>query len=155
MLPAVRIGCRFNVDAVEYWFYCGGYSVEIVFLDFGFLHQHIKLCLGFMAIIYKNYNGSSRQKSITTLLPIMGYLPFSSSASLSAGSDSFVFSCRICSTVWRGWLSSASCSASTTVIEKTDGQLLQSTLCDKAYRISAWIHPRTTGTSDRAARIYF
>ena len=72
LLPAVRTGCRFNVDAVEYWFYCGGYSVEIVFLDFGFLHQHIELCLGFMGIIYKNYNGSSDQKSTTTLLPIRG-----------------------------------------------------------------------------------
>ena len=60
LLPAVRTGCWFNVDAVEYWFYGGGYSIEVVFLDFGFLHQHIELCLGFMAIIYKNYNGSSR-----------------------------------------------------------------------------------------------
>jgi len=38
LLPAVRTGCRFNVDAVEYWCYCGGYSVEVVFLDFGFLY---------------------------------------------------------------------------------------------------------------------
>ena len=113
LLPAVRMGRRFNVDAVEYWFYCGGYSVEVVFLDFGFLHQHIELRLGFMSVIYKNYNGSSRPKSITTLLPIRGYLPFNSSASLSARSDSFVFSCRICSTVWQSRLSSASCSAST------------------------------------------
>ena len=72
LLPAVRTGRRFNVDVVEYWFYCGGYSVEVVLLDFGFLHQHIELCLGFMSIIYKNYNGSSRQKSITKLLPIRG-----------------------------------------------------------------------------------
>ena len=113
MLPAVKTRCRFNIDAVEYRFYYGGYSVEVVFLDLGFLHQHIELCLGFMLIICKNYNGSSWQKSITASLPIRGNLPFNSSASLSARSDSFVFSCRICSTVWRSWLSSASCSAST------------------------------------------
>ena len=31
LLPAVRMGCWFNVDTVEYWFYCGSYSVEVVF----------------------------------------------------------------------------------------------------------------------------
>ena len=115
LLPTIRTGHRFNVDAVEHWFYCDSYSVEVVLLDFGFLHQHIELCLGFMSIIYKNYNGSSRQQSITTLLPIRGYLPFNSLASLSARSNSFIFSCRICSMVWQSWLSSASCSAKSTI----------------------------------------
>ena len=62
LLPTIRTGRRFNVDAVQHWFYYGSYSVEVVLLDFGLLHQHIELCLGFMSIICKNYNGSSRQK---------------------------------------------------------------------------------------------
>ena len=54
--PAVELNTRFQVDAVKHRFNCGDYSVEVIPLGLGLLHQHIKLCLGFMTIACKHYN---------------------------------------------------------------------------------------------------
>ena len=53
--PTVGLGCRFQVDAVQHRFNCGDYSVEIIPLGLGLLHQHIKMCLSFMTVAYKRY----------------------------------------------------------------------------------------------------
>ena len=77
----------------------------------------------------KNKKKQKKRKRITASLPIRGSPPFNSSASLSARFDSFVFSCRICSTIWRSRLSSASCSAST----KDKTQKNTATYCKAHY----------------------
>ena len=116
--PAVGLGSRFQVDAVQHRFNCGDYSVEGISLGLGLLHQHIKLCLGFMTIDCKRYNVPSYKEATSTVIPTRRYSPFSSSASLSARSGSYAFSCQSCSMAWCSWPSSASCSTSATVTTK-------------------------------------
>jgi len=116
--PTIKLNTRFQVDAVKHQFNCGDYSVEVIPLGPGLLHQHIKLCLGFMTVAYKRYNVPSYKETTSTVIPTRRYSPFNSSASLSARSDSFAFSCRSCSMAWCSWPSSVSCSTSTTVITK-------------------------------------
>ena len=139
--PAVGLSSHLQVDTVKHWLNCGNYNVQVLLLSLGLLHQHVELRLGFMTIACKCYNVPSYQKTTSTVTPTRRYSPFSSSASLSARSDSFAFPYWICSMVWRSWPSSASCSASKTVITKIMVvQQLQSTFANIAYRISARIH---------------
>ena len=116
--PIDGLRSRFQVDAVEHRFNCGDYSVKVIPLGLGLLHQHIKLCLGFMTVACKRYNVPSYKETTSTVILTRRYSPFSSSASLSARLDSFAFSYRSCSMAWRSWPSSASCSTSAIVTTK-------------------------------------
>ena len=113
LVEAKHLGCY-----IEHRFNCGDHSVKVIPLGPGLLHQHIKLCLGFMTVACKRYNVPSYKETTSIVIPTRRYSPFSSSASLSARSDSFAFSCRSCSTAWRSWPSSASCSIRATVATK-------------------------------------
>ena len=90
--PADGLRSQFLVDAVEHRFNCGDYSVEVISLGLGLLHQHIKLCLGFMTIDCKRYNVPSYKEATSTVIPTRRNSSFSSSASLFARSASFAFS---------------------------------------------------------------
>ena len=118
LLPIVRLRSQFQVDTVEHQFNYGDYSVEVIPLGPGLLHQHIKLCLSFMMVACKHYNVPSYKETTSSVTPTRRYSPFSSSANLSAHFDSFAFSPRSCSRAWRSWSSSVSCSTSTTFITK-------------------------------------
>ena len=92
LLPAVVLSGQFQVDAVKHRLNCGDYSVKVLLLDLGLLHQHVKLCFGFMTITCKRYNDPSYQEATSTVILIGRNSPFSSSASLFARSASFAFS---------------------------------------------------------------
>ena len=116
--PTVGLRSRLQVDAVEHQFDSGDYGIELVPLGPGLLHQHIKLCLDPPTVVYKHYKVPSSKETTSAVTPTRKYSPFSSSASLPVRPISFVFSSQSCSTSWRSWPSSASCSTSTTIITK-------------------------------------
>ena len=47
---AVMLSGRFLIDAVKHQLNCGDYSIEVLLLDLGLLHQHVELCFGYMTI---------------------------------------------------------------------------------------------------------
>ena len=54
--PAVMLSGHLQVDAVKHRLNCGDYSIKVLLLDLGLLHQHVELCFGFMTITYDSYN---------------------------------------------------------------------------------------------------
>ena len=56
LTPVVVLSSRFQIDAVKHRLNCGDYSIEILLLDFGLLHQHVELRFGFMTIACESYN---------------------------------------------------------------------------------------------------
>ena len=90
--PTVELNTQFQVNAVKHRFNCSNYSIEVLLLDLGLLHQHVKLCLGFMMIACKRYNVPSYKEATSIVIPTRRNSPFSSSASLSARSVYFAFS---------------------------------------------------------------
>jgi len=92
LTPVVMLSGHFQVDAVKHRSNCGDYSIEVLLLDLGLLHQHVPLCLGFMMIACKRYNVPSYKEAISTVIPTRRHSPFSSLAILSARSISFAFS---------------------------------------------------------------
>ena len=53
--PAVVLSGHLQVDAVKHRLNCGDYSIEVLLLDLGLLHQHVELCFGFMTITCESY----------------------------------------------------------------------------------------------------
>ena len=90
--PTVVLSGRFQVDAVKHQLNYGDYSVEVLLLDLGLLHQHVKLCFGFMMIACKRYNDPLYKEATSTVILTRRNSPFSSKASLSTRSVSFTFS---------------------------------------------------------------
>ena len=113
------------VDTVEHRFDSGDYGVELVPLEPSLLLKHIELCLDPPTIVCRQYKVPSSKDITPPVTPTTKYSPFCSSASLSAHPDSFAFSSRNCSTIWRSWSSSASCSTSTTVISNNNTSAMQ------------------------------
>ena len=54
--PTVVLSGHFQVDVVKHWLNCDDYSIEVLLLDLGLLHQHVELCFGFMTITCESYN---------------------------------------------------------------------------------------------------
>ena len=54
--PAIVLSGCLQVDAVKHWLNCDDFSIEVLLLDLGLLHQHVKLCFGMMMITYESYN---------------------------------------------------------------------------------------------------
>ena len=116
--PAVRLRSHLQVDTVKHWFNSSDYSVELLPLGPGLLHQCIKLCLDPPTVVCKHYKVPSTKETTSAVTSTRKYSPFSSSTSLSAHPISFVFSSRSCSTAWRSCPSSASYSTSIIVTTK-------------------------------------
>jgi len=104
--PAVGLRSRLQVDVVEHWFDSSNYGIKFVPLGSGVLLEHIELRFDPPTVVCKHYKVPSRKETTSALTPTREYLPFNSSASLSAHPVSFAFSSRSCSRSWRSWMSS-------------------------------------------------
>jgi len=92
LMPIIVRSSRFWIDTVKHRLNCGDYIVEVLLLDLGLLHQHVKLCFGFIMIACKRYNDPLYKEATSIVIPTRRNSPFSSEASLSARSVSFAFS---------------------------------------------------------------
>ena len=76
MPPVVGLRSRLWVNIVEHRFNSGDYSIELVPLGLGLLHQHIKLHLDPPMVLYRDYKDPSSQEITLAITPNTKYFTF-------------------------------------------------------------------------------